>query len=77
MLKKIIFRLDNDRYFINFKKNLLIISNKEKFTREIYKLDNMEVGEDWIVMEATLSTDNAMIWDITDINIEFIYTKDK
>ena len=76
MLKKIIFKLDNDRYFINFKKNLLTISNREKFTREIYKLDNIEVGEDWIVMEATLSIDDAMIWDIEDINIEFIYTKD-
>ncbi len=76
MLKKIIFKLDNDRYFINLKKNLLIASNREKSTREIYQLDNIEIGDDWIVMEATLSTDDAMIWDIADINIEFIYTKD-
>ena len=77
MLKKIIFKLDNDRYFINLKKNLLIASNREKSTREIYQLDNIEIGDDWIVMEVTLSAQDAMIWDIEDIDIEFIYAKDK
>lgn len=77
MPKKIIFKLDNDRYFINLKKSLLIVSNKEKYTREIYQLDNIEIGDDWIVMEVTFSAQDAMIWDIEDIDIEFIYAKDK
>ena len=76
MLKKIIFTLENDRYFINLKKNLLIISNREKFTRKIYQLDDVTVGEDWIVLETMLNNDEGLIFDIENVEIEFVYEKE-
>ncbi|MDY0117744.1 MAG: hypothetical protein RBR59_09220 [Sulfurimonadaceae bacterium] len=55
MVKKIIFRLDDDKYFINLNKGVLVITNNKKFTKELYHLDSIQFGDDWVVLEATLS----------------------
>jgi len=75
MLKKLKFSLGDDRYTINILKQTLFIKNDVKFTREFYQLDSIEIGEDWIVLETSLSKTDEMIWDFENIDIDFIYKK--
>jgi len=71
MQHKLHFKLGNEKFFINYKKKTLLIVDIKKFTREFYYLDDIQVGEDWIIMETSLSKVDELIWDFENINIKF------
>ena len=75
MLKKITFKLGDDRYTVDVIEKTMLITNKSKQYPDFYFLDEINFGNNWIVLETTISKTDEMIWDIEDVALNFKYLK--
>ncbi|WP_345992396.1 hypothetical protein [Sulfurimonas sp. HSL-1716] len=75
MPHKLHFEFYGDKYFINVAKKTLLIVNIKNLSRQFYYLDGLHIGDAWIILEATLSSIDAIIWEFEDIDINFKYSK--
>jgi len=65
---KIHFMVDNEAYFINSKKNTVLIVNFNTDQKQYYKLHNWNYGDNWIVLEVIINNEHC-IFDYENIAV--------
>ena len=65
---KIHFTVNNEAYFINLKKDTVLIVNFNTNQKQYYKLHNWNYGDSWIVLEI-IKNNEYCVFDYENIEI--------